>query len=322
MKIVILTEGTAQTGYGHLSRCLAIYHGFEEHGITPIFIADCDNNGANILHEVKVRKIDWVFDMEELGSTLDKSDIVILDSYRADITIYQRIQKMAEKAVYLDDTMRLQYPSGVIINGAIGANKIGYSSNQKHKLLLGGKYTPLRKPFWDVPHLEEPENFKSVLISMGSYDSPRVSIQILNKLLDELPQLKYDVIVGINNLDQLPNNMISDRIVFHNSVGGSQIRTLMMESDIIITAGGQTLYESLRFQRPKIVVGTADNQMNSLINLCSEGYIKDFLVVDDAEFTNKIVSRTRDIVYKQINIVHKLISGSGVRNIVQELLRN
>mgnify|MGYP005664809967 CR=1 FL=1 len=52
MNVFIITEGNAQTGYGHLTRCLAVYQGFEEHNIVPTLIANCDDNGRKILMDL------------------------------------------------------------------------------------------------------------------------------------------------------------------------------------------------------------------------------------------------------------------------------
>lgn len=49
MKVIILTEGTRTTGYGHLTRCQSIYQAFEEKGIIPVYIANCDERGKEIL---------------------------------------------------------------------------------------------------------------------------------------------------------------------------------------------------------------------------------------------------------------------------------
>ena len=49
MKVAIITEGLQGTGYGHLTRCLSIYQAFEEKGIIPLYIANCDENGKKFI---------------------------------------------------------------------------------------------------------------------------------------------------------------------------------------------------------------------------------------------------------------------------------
>jgi len=57
-------------------------------------------------------------------------------------------------AVYIDDNKRLDYPKGVVVNGSIHAKELNYSKKNGVKYLLGPKYIPLRKDFWEVPEKE------------------------------------------------------------------------------------------------------------------------------------------------------------------------
>lgn len=44
MKVFIITEGSKNTGFGHITRCLSLYQAFEERGILPKFMINGDNN--------------------------------------------------------------------------------------------------------------------------------------------------------------------------------------------------------------------------------------------------------------------------------------
>ena len=121
MKVVILTEGTRNTGYGHLTRCLSIYQAFEEKVITPIFIAHCDARGVEILSDVHLFCFNWLDEQKRLFELVDGSDLLIIDSYLAPAVVYVDLSLRVVRSVYMDDFLRIDYPKGVIINGTIGA---------------------------------------------------------------------------------------------------------------------------------------------------------------------------------------------------------
>ncbi len=77
MKVVILTEGGKDYGYGHVARCSSIYQAFEQFYIIPKFIINGDDSVKSILPNFNVDIINWIEDL----SVISKADIVIVDSY-------------------------------------------------------------------------------------------------------------------------------------------------------------------------------------------------------------------------------------------------
>ena len=49
MKVIILTEGGKDIGFGHITRCMSLYQAFEEKGIKSQFIVNADYSAAVIL---------------------------------------------------------------------------------------------------------------------------------------------------------------------------------------------------------------------------------------------------------------------------------
>lgn len=193
MKVFIITEGNAVTGYGHLTRCLAIYQGFEERNIVPEMIVNCDSNGGKILGNIKLSIYDWISDNNKLLNQVNGADIAIIDSYLADLQLYQKISKSVPMAVYIDDNVRLEYPPGIIINGTIGAENLPYKKDDQHEYLLGLDYTPLRKAFWDIPERKNNDLITNVLITIGGSDIQGITFQILNRLIAVFPDFNYHV---------------------------------------------------------------------------------------------------------------------------------
>jgi spore coat polysaccharide biosynthesis predicted glycosyltransferase SpsG len=148
MKVFIITEGTKNTGFGHITRCLSLYRAFEERRITPKFIINGDDSIEGLLKHIIYQIINWIDEKNRLFETVKDVDIAIIDSYLADISFYKKLSELAKIAVYIDDNKRLDYPKGIVLNGNIHAETLNYPKKDGITYLLGTKYTPLKKEFW------------------------------------------------------------------------------------------------------------------------------------------------------------------------------
>ncbi|MBU0605746.1 MAG: UDP-2,4-diacetamido-2,4,6-trideoxy-beta-L-altropyranose hydrolase, partial [Candidatus Omnitrophica bacterium] len=122
MKIFIITEGGRSIGFGHIARSVSLYQAFEEKGQRPLLLVNGDETAAYILSGRNFDIVDWMNSKKELFARIAGADIVIVDSYYPDIDFYDRVSKLAKVPVYMDDNKRVDYSSGVVVNGNIYAN--------------------------------------------------------------------------------------------------------------------------------------------------------------------------------------------------------
>jgi len=111
MKVFILTECGKNIGFGHVTRCLSLYQVFEERGIKPKFIVNADNNVEYLLKQVNYQTFNWLDEKSKLFEMLKDADIAVIDSYLADISLYNKIANLVKISVYIDDNKRLDYIS-------------------------------------------------------------------------------------------------------------------------------------------------------------------------------------------------------------------
>jgi len=318
MKAAIVTEGFQGTGYGHLTRCLSIYQAFEERNILPLFIANCDDEGKKFIPDVNLLQLDWLENFEELIKQLQRFDIVIIDSYLTPLEMYERIYKSVKKVVYIDDYIRLDYPPGIIVNGTIGAEKLHYKKDDKHKYLLGIEYMPLRKEFWDV-EIPKRENryIKNVLITFGAQDIRNLTAKVLSHLLKEFPQFNYHVVVP-NNYSSITE---SKNVFYHNLLSAKEMLNLMLKSDLAITAAGQTINELARLGKPTIAVGVIENQLFNINNWVDIGFIHRKNWYSDKELNKKILEDINFVLESNLK-KEFYCNGQGMRNVVDFLIFN
>lgn len=326
MNVFILTEGGKNAGLGHITRCTSIYQAFEEVGIQSNFVVNGDETVKEQLNGRNSRVFDWLNDRKALFVVLGSADIVFVDSYLADYNLYENISKTAKTAVYFDDGMRMNYPEGFVVNGAILAEQMPYPEREGVTYLLGAKYTPLRKEFWDVPEKPIRHNFKSIMITFGGADIRNLTPRVLGLLVDAYPGLLKKVIIGkgfqnTTRVEELKDH--NTELIYYPS--GAEMRKIMLESDIAISAGGQTLYELARVGVPTIAVAVADNQSANIRGLQEAGFAEYAGDGTNGELPEKII-RKIEILRDSSARKHKskagskIIDGAGSLRIVKSVL--
>jgi spore coat polysaccharide biosynthesis predicted glycosyltransferase SpsG len=194
MKICILTEGGKNIGLGHITRCTSIYQAFEEIGTVPEFIVNGDETVEDLLRDKNCKVFDWLNDQKMLFAAVKDADIVFIDSYLADYNLYENVTETVKIAVYFDDDIRIKYPKGFVLNGAVFAEQMPYPKRTDVTYLLGAQYTSLRKEFWDVPAKSIRDNIETVMITFGGMDTYNITSQVLRLLVDTHPELLKKVI--------------------------------------------------------------------------------------------------------------------------------
>ena len=87
MHIIILTEGGKNKGFGHVARCSSIYHAFKIKGFSPKLFINGDDSLVPIFNDLEFSIKNWIKELP----LIKHSDIVIIDSYLADESLYQKI---------------------------------------------------------------------------------------------------------------------------------------------------------------------------------------------------------------------------------------
>lgn len=277
MKVFILTEGSKQIGLGHITRCLSLCQAFEEKGILPEFIINGDETAEEFLKGERHKILDWTFNEGKALDYVKEADIVIIDSYLAEYDFYQNISKLVKVPVYIDDNKRLDYPAGIVVNGTVFAEEMGYRQRKDIVYLLGSKYTALRKEFWEVPEKEIKGDLKNVMITFGGDDARNMTPKVLKLLCQNYQELTKNIIIGkgFQDIDKQEVETLKDsNTILTYSPDAEGMRKVMFESDVAISAGGQTLYELARMGVPTIAIAVADNQMNNIKGCQKAGFIE------------------------------------------------
>lgn len=275
MKVLIITEGSSKIGFGHITRCTSLYQSFQEKGSTVHFIVNGDSKIELLLKDMEYKIFNWLEDQEKLFDLLNDYDIVVIDSYLADKDFYDAISQSVPLAAYIDDNKRINYPKGIVINGSILAEKLYYPQTNGVDYWLGSQYIPLRHEFWKVAGKEVNPVIRSIMVTFGGDDLRNLTPMVLKLLTEHYPELNKKIVVGkgfknISEIEKLKDP--KTELVYYPDAKG-MLKT-MIESDIAISAGGQTLYELARVGVPTIAIGVAYNQTHNVKYWKRVGFIE------------------------------------------------
>ncbi len=260
--IYIFTEAGDAIGFGHLTRCLALYEKINSKSINVKIIINGENFEKNLFN-IDYEKKDWR-DIEYLSKTLNKNDYAIIDSYLADKEIYNFVSLRCKKVLYIDDNMRINYPKGIVVNPSIYSKKLPYLRNEDIEYLLGKDYIILRKEFLTPSNRIKSGKVKNVLVTLGGTDPRNLTPKVIKILKEIDSNINIKVIVGngFENLEEIEKQVDSKVKLFFN-LKAQEMKEAMENSDFVISACGQTIYELLALKIPFLPIIVIDNQINN-----------------------------------------------------------
>lgn len=257
MRVAILTEAGAGIGYGHLARCTALYQAFESLDNEPELIIAGGGAPARLVSGPSHKVYDWRAPSRLRAAAAD-ADIVVIDSYIAGPTAYAAAAGETRVLVCLDDTARLPYPPGIVVNGAIRAARLPYPRADGVTYLLGPAFAPLRAEFWDIPVKEIVPELRTALVALGGNDVARLAPRAVAILEALRPRL--DVIVVLGSGDETGLGERAQRLPTASAI---EVLAEMLKADVCVATAGQTLTEAARVGVPTVAVCVADNQRDN-----------------------------------------------------------
>lgn len=316
-KLIILTEGNVQTGFGHVMRCLSLYQAFNALGILAKFIVFGDGTVKHALEGVDHDFINWVESPHLIDYYLTTAKVAIIDSYIAQLSTYEAIANRVPLVVFLDDYKRLNYPRGIVLNASADASCLSYPEHIGFQYMLGVSYALLRKEFWSVTEKQVNQVIENVMVTVGGEDSQNITPCLLRCLVDHFPHLNKKVVIGkgFNNVEDIEGAADSNTTLIFNS-DARMMKNLIIDSDIAICGGGQTIYELAVCGTPAIVVALAKNQVNNIAGLLKLGFIDYAGWYNDKDYLMNItycIQRLRDyrVRLEKSRLGRSLIDGRG-----------
>lgn len=283
MSVVLFrVDGSSHLGLGHVMRCLAFAQGLEGIGVGAVFVVrDYARDVAEIIrqhgHAVQTIPGDCSF-REDASLTLRFADqrkinLLVTDLSNTDIMAdlskygeYLREMKGGGKfLVTIDDINEIAFPSDIMVNPNYGAERMNYNLNGATRFLLGPCYFIFRQEFMDTAaaNREIKKEARNILVAVAGSDPLNLTEKVVRALskLENISSLNVRVVLGIDQYNSARHGL-EERL---GNLGGNcellgrseNMAELMLWSDLAITGGGLTKYETAITGTPSIVISQA-----------------------------------------------------------------
>lgn len=283
MHLLIRADASTQIGTGHVMRCLALAQACLAEGGQAHFLMGSE--GANLAQRILNEGAQVSYLSAQGGSEADAQQAIALaNSWQADWVVVDGYHFGAEYQKWLKDAglyvlaiddygHASHYWADVVLNQNITADEALYPSREAYtRLLLGTRYALLRKEFWPWRDWQRqiPPVATKVLVTLGGSDPDNVTLLVIQALQKaQIEGLEAVVVVGASNphyehLEQAVNGTETSITLKQNV---TNMPELMAWTELAITAGGSTCWETALMGLPSLVIVVAANQRESALKL-------------------------------------------------------
>ena len=312
MKVLFLTEAGSNCGFGHLTRCGALYDVFAEKNISVEMIINTNEDISKIIGNRNYRAMGWIEKIKNIYNLFRDVDVVVVDSYLADRALCEQLSLEAKTVVYFDDYKRIDYPKGIVVNPSVNGDSMVYPQNEGMRYLLGKDYVIIRKEFREATKnikCEGSKDVHKVLVTLGGINN--------HSFLDEITEHVRKKTKGVVDAVDVRQGVVAAKAMAER----------MLSSDVCISAGGQTTYELAYLGVPTIGICLADNQLSNLKGLDEEGFLKYIGRFDEKNIFKKIDFALNELSSsserkRRTAIGRRLIDGLGVYRLADKITQS
>jgi len=332
MNVLFRVDANSQIGMGHLQRCLSLARAFVLQKCDVLFLIKDDLRASERIAQFRFKDHNIESDLslnEDLQVTLTflkhkNFEIMVADSYEFDADYLLILRQAGYCVVFIDDLAQISFPCHFVINGGIYAEKLDYrSSTGDTQFLLGPKYMLLRQEFWNIPKRMTKPEVKKILVTVGGSDSNNVTPAFLDTLSKIDGDFNVDVIVGpfFDNVPEIESAAMrfgNERVQLFRSP--TSVCDLMLNCDLAVSGGGQTLYELAATGTPTIAMKLADDQERNIQGLMQANAICAIQKLDDLR--RSLLDLCSDPIAreKMSSAGQRIVSGYGATLVAQNVL--
>lgn len=339
--LLIRADADAQTGSGHVMRCLALAQAWQDQ-VGPVTYL-C----AAIPESLEARLFDQgirVIRMPETpGSAGDREATlrhlasltpswVVLDSYKFDQRYHQAIVAgSAARVLVLDDQALLRhYASAAVLNQNLGATDSLYAGklSAATTLLAGSSFAMLRREFLETPRpVRSDLPPRRLLVTLGGSDPGNHSSSILRVLQSVLGSEHHVTLVVSSSHAHLSSlRSMLKQAPFQGTLACDvkDMASLMAESDLAISAAGSTCWELACMQLPCLLLSVADNQIPLARAMADQGAAID-LGPADALDESRLAATLRSLIHEgprclaMSQAAASVVDGKGVYRVLEAM---
>lgn len=282
--VLIRADAGGHLGIGHVTRMIALAQAIMDlGGKAAIACASCPESlGKRIIGEgIPFHRLE-----AEPGGTQDRSltlDLarssgaswLVVDGYHFTGEYQQAVRDAGHKLMCVDDYGHcdLWHADAILNHNLYAPERAFISSAPDCAILAGPRFALLRREFLDVrPAAHGTGPLRKLLVTLGGVDHDNATGRVLDLLENISSSLEIRVLVGAGNPHRESLRQRTSRHHLEISGPSDDMPAELSRVDGVISAGGGTCFEWLRYNLPAAVVTIADNQEPVTAALARHGW--------------------------------------------------
>jgi UDP-2,4-diacetamido-2,4,6-trideoxy-beta-L-altropyranose hydrolase len=340
--LVVRADAGAQSGAGHVMRCLALMQAWWAQGGEPMLTsAQCPDGivervqsaGGHIAHIGS--SPGSLADADETAAIAEHLNAlwVVVDGYGFNASYVERLQGAGVRVVLIDDLGdRGRTGAAIVLNQNMHATPALYAAEgPSTQRLLGLDYFLLRAEFlpWRDFVRDVPAKARRIGLALGGADPTNQTLRLMRALDGaDFGELQFDVIAGGANprLNDICAAAQASRTRINVHINVADMARLLSEIDLLVSTAGVTAWEAAFLSTP-MVLGTVGPQEEALAHRLAEAraclHVGPFDRVAEAAFVERIHALAHDQVarYELAAACAGLIDGRGPERVIDAMLR-
>jgi len=287
-QILFRCDGTAQTGLGHASRCLALAEALTEAGCECHFAGHWNEAGRELVCAAGMSLAEVAAPTGSSQDAVETAEMagrlpaaaIVADSYEIDANYLNQLQRGTTAVILIDDFARLpRYPCHALVNFTVNARALPYPK-QDIVCLLGPEYFFARHRLRQLRAKKANSKLdnKKICVAIGGVDRHDLSFRVIEALLPLAGQLAVRVVVskshpGLSKLEQLLQPFRAGSSL---QVQLPDLSEIFAWTDLCFCGGGLTKYEAAYLGIPTAVISQTEDQAGETIEFARRGLAVDF----------------------------------------------
>jgi spore coat polysaccharide biosynthesis predicted glycosyltransferase SpsG len=351
-KAVFRVDGSYRIGLGHIMRCLIFAKAFAKGNIQPLFIIrDFEPQISSLIRasHFHVQTIPNTFSPEEDAATTtnflnqNASSFLITDLINTDNVVFrQQYERYCSIVLRITQSFTIAFEDDVSFDQPFDIKIIPYYGiiqgdlilNKKTKLLLGPEYFIFQEDFIEASRSRREINRKAtnILVTMGGCDPFNLTGKVADSInkLKNVSEIHLKVVIGpgFHSRSRKKLQEILEKYVgkYEIVLGANDgiMASLMLWSDLVITAGGLTKYEAAVTGTPCIVLAPFPREVEMSKKFAEAGTCLHL------DITNNILNNNLNSMIETVLRNHnlrkemsirgkKLVDGKGLERIMSQI---
>ncbi len=282
--VLFRVDGTAQSGWERLNRCLTFAGALQRRRRPTFFLSRLEP--ASLILPIKRAGNAWLDADAKAGTAEDLEETVqeirrlnpaavVVDAAEVSENYLQELVATGTLVVSLDHLAGLCFPSQLVINPMLGPGRDAYEFLPGTQLLLGQRYALVRPEVRRVRPVraQEPAPPIRALVALGD-DDPNHQVGELARLLLNIPKLaRIDLVVRPYNPDlaKLQNLVASHPDRLELATEPPDVTARIGRCHFAFTSGGPWSLELACVGVPQLIIVQAETHWPSAQRLEEEG---------------------------------------------------